>query len=96
MSKNIFFKGVFLGALVGGAVTLLHKETRKEVTDVSKKTVQKIKHVVCHPIETVEQIQSQVNEFINSIEEITDDIKEINDRIHHIKNSVPKSHRTNP
>jgi len=92
LGKNLFFKGVFFGALVGGALSLLHKETRRDVMNASKKTINQIKYVVTHPVETAEKIQYKVTNFVDSIEEISDDLKEINDRIHHIK-TVPGTTR---
>lgn len=48
MKKTLFCKGVFIGACIGGLVTLLHRETRDEfflqATQMKSKSQYYIKH----------------------------------------------------
>ena len=54
MSKSKFWKGVLFGAIAGGALSLLDRDTRTTVVAGCQKTTEKITYYVKHPQEAVE------------------------------------------
>lgn len=75
MENNKFLKGVLYGAMIGGAVTLLDKEVRKEVCDKGKVWFGELKETITNPSETVQQIQDQVQSFKKNIRQINEDMQ---------------------
>ena len=57
MSKSKFWKGVLFGAIAGGALSLLDRDTRKTVVAGCQKTTDKITYYVKHPQEAVDSLK---------------------------------------
>jgi methyl-accepting chemotaxis protein len=85
MTSSKFWKGLVIGAMVGGAVTLLDKKVRKQVAEDSKRVGRKIKDVVSHPQKTVECIQNKVNQFTQAYRNISEDLQFISEKATEIK-----------
>ncbi|AZU60887.1 YtxH domain-containing protein [Neobacillus mesonae] len=96
--KNLFWKGLFLGALAGGAVSLFDKYTREVMKDHVQKTSSKVYETVRHPGETVAKIKStieQVSEDFSYLAEKVEEIREltpqVTDMIKETKDTFSKS-----
>lgn len=86
MSSGKFWKGIVIGAMIGGAVTLFDKEVRKQVAEDSKRVCRKVKVVVSNPQQTVECVQDKVNQFTQSYKKLSEDIQFITEKATEIKN----------
>ncbi len=82
--KNLFWRGMFLGALAGGAISLFDKHTREVMKEGVQKTSSKVYETVRHPGETVGKIKSvieQVSEDFSYLAEKVDEIRELTPQV---------------
>ncbi|WP_079708793.1 YtxH domain-containing protein [Paraliobacillus ryukyuensis] len=59
MGKNLLVKGMILGALAGGALTLFDHDTRKEVKYKVKKINSRTTYYFRHPSDFVAEVRNQ-------------------------------------
>ncbi|MET3698666.1 hypothetical protein SAMN05877753_10499 [Bacillus oleivorans] len=86
MGNNKFWKGVCWGALIGGAVSLLDKQTRKEMADSGKKIGKAIKN----PKLTAQKVKNMVRDYQEAYENIRDDVTYISDKLYELKDVPTK------
>lgn len=81
-----FLKGVFLGALIGGAVSLFDKDTRRDMALKGRKLGQAIKN----PKQTSQMIKEKATEIQQAYEQIRNDLTYISDKLYELKDVPPK------
>ncbi|MCA0971927.1 YtxH domain-containing protein [Halobacillus litoralis] len=95
MGEQKLWKGVLVGAAIGGALMLLDKDTRKYVGEKSRSAGTKCSGYIQHPSEAVhalrmnyEYVSKQVNKgveellaILNKAEELIDKIGQINQEV---------------
>lgn len=79
MSK--FWKGILWGALAGGAVSLLDRETRQAVKESCQKTSKNISYIIKNPDEIASQVKETATKLRTTIEEVNDDLFYIVDKV---------------
>lgn len=89
MSTKKFWQGVLLGALAGGAMSLLDRETRKSVVEGCKKTTSDISYYMKHPNEVVEQVKEASSQLRNTIEQVSDDVSFIAEKVEELREVTP-------
>lgn len=67
MGKGLLYKGMIIGAIVGGAITLLNRNTRKEVITGLKKTKNKTFYYMNHPSVYMGHVRVQCESATNSL-----------------------------
>ena len=85
MGKSKFFKGIVLGAMVGGALTLLDKNVRKEMVRYGKNAGRQIKNAVINPTETIDAIHGKVTVFRQSLADLNEDVQFIIEKANEMK-----------
>ncbi|WHY01680.1 YtxH domain-containing protein [Neobacillus sp. DY30] len=90
MSKNLFLKGMFYGALVGGALSLLDKKTRQDMKVNVKKAYEQVSYAVRHPEEITENVKEAAEKIRNAIEQVSEDISYITDKVDEIRELTPQ------
>ncbi|WP_338471780.1 YtxH domain-containing protein [Niallia sp. XMNu-256] len=90
MSKSKFWKGVLLGALAGGALSLFDRETRKVVVGNCQKTTDKITYYARHPQEAVDQLKESTSKIRQTIEEVGEEVSFIAEKIDELKSMTPQ------
>jgi gas vesicle protein len=105
---NNFWKGILLGALAGGALSLLDTPTRKAVSKNVRMAGTQVGHVLREPSiivnkvketatqvrETVEQVSEDVNFIKEKVEEITEVTPQVMDMVKETKDAFSKSKDT--
>lgn len=81
--KNQFWKGMLIGAVAGGAISLFDKNTRAIMKDNVQKTSKKVYEIVRHPGETVAKIKS-------TIEQVTEDFSYIAEKVDEFRELTPQ------
>ncbi|MBP2241843.1 gas vesicle protein [Cytobacillus eiseniae] len=89
MGKSLFWKGVILGAVAGGALSLLDKSTRQTVASNCKKTTSEISYYVKHPNVVVNQIKEVSSKIKNTVEQVTSEVAFIADRVEELQDGTP-------
>ncbi|WML28692.1 YtxH domain-containing protein [Neobacillus sp. OS1-32] len=84
MKKNQFWKGMLLGAIAGGAISLFDKDTREIMKDNVQKSAKNVYKIIRHPGETAAKIKStieQVSEDFSYIAEKVDEFRELTPQV---------------
>jgi gas vesicle protein len=87
--KN-FWKGLFWGALAGGAVSLLDKETRLAAKESCQKVTKGVAYVIKNPEEMTNQVKERTLKWKTTVEEIKDDISYIASKVEELKETTPQ------
>lgn len=88
-NKNKFWKGILFGAIAGGAVALLDKETRHSVIEDIKKGTKEVTHFITHPSEVAEQLRTKTEKLRNTVEQVSEDVTFIAEKVGELKEVTP-------
>lgn len=92
MSKaNQFWKGMFWGALAGGAISLLDKQTRSIMKENCANTAKNVSYAIKNQDEISNQIKEKVAKIKAVVKEVNEDISYISSKVEEIRNSAPKA-----
>lgn len=91
MGKSLFWKGVFLGAIAGGALSLFDKDTRQAVAANCKKTTGEISHYIKHPNEAISQVKELTSKVKSTIEQVTSDVSFIASKVDELKEGTSEN-----
>ncbi|MCQ6275204.1 YtxH domain-containing protein [Bacillus sp. V3B] len=90
MSNTKFWKGVVLGAIAGGALSLLDRTTRYTVIGNCQKTTGKMKYYAKHPQEAVNCVKESTRKICSTMEEVGEEIAFISEKIEELKEIKPQ------
>ncbi|SRR5690606_24923429 len=85
MGRKKLAKGMLIGALVGGALSLFDRETRKEVFSSGKKVGIKVLDVLSNPGKTLSGIKEKVEALQKAYREINEDLRFFVEKAQEIK-----------
>ncbi|MBU8880514.1 YtxH domain-containing protein [Bacillus sp. FJAT-29790] len=88
MGKSLFWKGVIYGALAGGALSLLDKNTRQSVMKSCKKTTSEISFYVKHPDEVVSHVKEVTNKIKTTVEQVSADVSFITGKVGELRDGA--------
>ncbi|ESU32281.1 hypothetical protein G3A_12515 [Bacillus sp. 17376] len=89
-SSKKFWMGMVIGALAGGAVTLLEKSTRQAVKEDLSKVSSSVSYVVKNPNEFIEDLRETANKVRVTVEQVTEDVAFITEKVEEIKDVPPQ------
>jgi gas vesicle protein len=89
-SSKRFWMGMVLGALAGGAVSLLEKSTRQAVKEDFSKVSSGVSYVVKNPNEFLEDIKDAANKVRSTVEQVTEDVAFIAEKVEEIRDVPPE------
>jgi len=90
MSSRRFWMGMVLGALAGGAVSLLEKSTRDAVKEDFSKVSSGVAYAVKNPTELFEEIKDVANKVRSTVEQVTEDVAFITEKVEEIRDVPPQ------
>jgi gas vesicle protein len=91
MSNTKFWKGVLLGAIAGGALSLLDRTTRYTVIGNCQRTTDKIKYYAKHPQEAVDCVKESTRKIRSTMEEVGEEVAFITEKIEELKEITPQA-----
>lgn len=89
MGKSLFWKGVLYGALAGGALSLLDKDTRETVASGCKKATKEVTHYVKNPGEAIDRAKEMSNQIKTAIEQVSEEVSFIAEKVDELKETTP-------
>jgi gas vesicle protein len=106
--KNQFWKGMFLGAIAGGAISLLDKQTRSVMKENLQKVTHQTSYILQNPGEiskkvkgtavklktTVEQVNEDINYIMGKVDELRELTPQVTDMLKETKDAFSKSEET--
>ncbi|OIK15818.1 hypothetical protein BIV60_07545 [Bacillus sp. MUM 116] len=88
--RNQFWKGMLLGAVAGGAISLFDKDTREIMKEHVLKVSNKGLYIVKHPKEIAGQIKETAIRIKETVEDVSEDISFITDKVDELRELTPK------
>ncbi|GGD04670.1 hypothetical protein GCM10007216_39110 [Thalassobacillus devorans] len=88
MNEHKFWKGVMIGAVIGGAVTLLDKETREYVFSSTKRAGVSVKSYTSNPSEAIRELRLKYNQLTNRVADGAKDILEVLNKVEELLDKV--------
>lgn len=89
-NSNRFWKGMVIGAVAGGALSLLDKDTRTAM----KGNWQKVSHgaaaLVKNPSQIVNQVKQSAQNFKTSVEQVGEDLSFIAEKVEELRETTPQ------
>jgi gas vesicle protein len=90
MSSSKFWKGVLLGAVAGGALSLFDRQTRTTVLGNCRRTKETITYYAKHPDEAAQAVTESARKIRSTIEEMGEDISFITEKVEELKELTPQ------
>ena len=88
--KNQFWKGMLIGAIAGGAISLLDKQTREAMKENVQKTSSKVAYIVRNPGEISEKVKGTAAKIKTTFDQVSEDISYITDKVEELKELTPQ------
>lgn len=90
MSENMLVKGVIYGAIIGGSLTMLDKNTRNAIGDKSRYVKNQIQYYSENRQELKTTIEDQVTKWKSFYEQISSDATYISQKVNEVKEMTPQ------
>jgi gas vesicle protein len=90
MSDNKLFKGIVCGAVIGGALTMLDKNTRNTVVNKTKYAKKQMQYYSKNREELKTTIQNQVTKWKSFYEQFASDATYISQKVNEVKVMTPQ------
>lgn len=89
-NSSKFMKGIMLGAIVGGMLSLLDKNTRQSVFQNCRERKDKIVHLMKNPNIVVEQVKETTGKMKTTFEQVNEDVTFITEKVKELKEVTPQ------
>ncbi|MEH7479921.1 YtxH domain-containing protein [Neobacillus drentensis] len=90
IKKNQFWRGVLLGALAGGAISLLDKQTREVMKENVQKTTTKVTYMMKNPGEITDKVKETAEKLKTTVKQVSEDISYITDKVEELREITPQ------
>jgi|UPI0003F93EC0 gas vesicle protein len=85
-----FWKGILWGAIAGGTLSLLKKETRQSVLEGCKNASGNISQVMKNPGKVSGQLKTAASKLRSTVEDVVEDLSYIADKVEELKDVTPQ------
>lgn len=89
-SSKRFWMGILLGAIAGGAASLLEKSTRQAVKEDFSKVSDSVVYVIKNPNEFIEDVKDAANKVRSTVEQVTEDVAFITEKVEEMRDVPPQ------
>ncbi|WP_080848415.1 hypothetical protein [Cytobacillus gottheilii] len=90
MGKSLFWKGIFYGALAGGALTMLDKSTRESAAAFCRKTANSTAYYVKNPNETFNNVKEFSARMKIAAQQVSEDVAFIAETVEELREAAPQ------
>jgi gas vesicle protein len=88
--KNQFWKGMLFGAIAGGVISLLDKETRQVMKENIQTVSRKASYIVRNPGEVTQKVKETAVKLKETVEQVGEDISYIVDKVDELRELTPQ------
>ncbi|WP_312472454.1 YtxH domain-containing protein [Neobacillus sp.] len=88
--KNQFWRGMLIGAIAGGALSLLDKQTRQVMKESVQKTSSKVAYVLCNPGTITDKVKETASKIKTAAQQVTEDISYITNKVDELRELTPQ------
>lgn len=89
-NRNKLVDGMLIGALIGGAISLLDKNTRTTVIHNGKCVGGKLKYVVQNPQEVADAVRMRIDTVKTTMDDVSRDIDYLRLKVNQLKETTPQ------
>lgn len=89
-NKNRLLDGMLIGALVGGAIALLDKNTRTTFIHNGKCVGGKLKYAVQNPQEVADAVRLRIETVKSTVDDVSRDIDYLRLKVNQLKETTPQ------
>lgn len=89
-NTNKFWTGIIVGAVAGGLVSLMDRETRQAVNEKYGKVTKNISYAITHPKEIASNIKEKTFEIKTAASQMSEDISYIVRKIEEVRELTPE------
>jgi gas vesicle protein len=89
-NTNKFWTGIIVGAVAGGLVSLMDRETRQAVNEKYGKVTKNISYAITHPKEIASNIKEKTFEIKTAASQMSEDISYIVRKIEEVRDLTPE------
>ncbi|KIL47223.1 hypothetical protein [Jeotgalibacillus soli] len=90
MSNNKLTKGILIGAFLGGALSLIDRETRRQTFENAKKSGQAISDFTSNPKELANRVKVKADQLRITAEQLQEDFEFLSTKVNEVKEMTPK------
>ncbi|MEH7302603.1 YtxH domain-containing protein [Neobacillus drentensis] len=88
--KNQFWRSMLIGAIAGGAISLLDKPTRQAMKENVLKTSKKVSYIARNPGEIADKVKGTASKLKETFEQVSEDIAYITDKVDELRELTPQ------
>lgn len=88
--SNKFWKGVLLGAIAGGVLSLIDRETRTSVMGNCQRAKEKITYYAKNPDEAARVVTESTKKIRSTIAEVEEDISFLTEKVEELRELTPQ------
>lgn len=88
--KNQLWKGMLVGAVAGGLLSLLDKDTREIVKENLQSAAKKTAYIVRNPGEITRKIKDSAERLMETVDQVSEDISFITEKVDELKELTPQ------
>ncbi len=85
-----FWQGVVLGAIAGGFLSLLDRQTRTTVLGNCQRATEKVTYFAKHPDEAAHCVTESARKIRSTIEEVGEDISFLTEKVEELRELTPQ------
>lgn len=88
--SNKFVKGVLIGAIAGGLISFLDKNTRTTTINNCRMCCKKVTTVMKEPSIVIDQVKEITGKVRSSLDQVTEDIAFITEKVNELTDVTPQ------
>ena len=88
--KNQFWKGMLFGAIAGGVISLLDKDTRQVMKENVQTASGKVSYIVRNPGEIAQKVKETAGKLKETVVQVSEDISYITDKVDELRELTPQ------
>ncbi|WP_066069397.1 YtxH domain-containing protein [Neobacillus soli] len=88
--KNQFWKGMLLGAIAGGVISLIDKQTRQAMKENIQNTSNKVVYIVRNPGEIADKVKETAANLKTTAQQVSEDISYITMKVDELRELTPQ------
>ncbi len=88
--RNKMVEGMFIGAVLGAAISLFDKETREQFLHTSKRVSRKAADVMKNPQGYTELVKDRLNTVLTTTRQVAEDVRIVTSKVTDIVETTPE------
>ncbi|MFC4319916.1 YtxH domain-containing protein [Litchfieldia salsa] len=88
--NNKMAQSMIIGALVGGAISLLDRDTREQFVCSTKRVSEKTVDLIKNPQHAVSTVRDNINQVKTTVEQVSNDLRFLSGKVNELNETTPE------